>query len=108
VTAWVSPLPAGMKAFVTVIRPEIHLAQAASAICERAWKGPGVRVFAWPCGTLAVVAVGSRGDVLLLHHCVDRLLATYARQGVFGTGPLGPGPMYVDVMGQLRAARAAA
>jgi hypothetical protein len=79
-----------------------QVAIIATYICERGWRGTGVRVFAWPCGTLVVVRVGSGPDEVLLKQCIDQLLATYARHG-----DRDPGPIYLDVLRELREARAA-
>ena len=80
-------------------RPRVHSAsrpihRVASDIAESAWAGKGVRVFAWPCGTVAVVRVGSSADELLTRTIPDRLLATWTRGARFG-----------DVLSELRAAR---
>jgi hypothetical protein len=107
-TRWVSPVPAGVGAKARVFRPGRDVRQVADVICERAWKGPGVRVFRWPCGTVAVVRVGSYGDDVLLRECEPHLLVTYARHGLFGAGALGDGPMLVDVLHDLNWARATA
>lgn len=107
-TAWVSPLPSRMARMgVKLFRPTHDLRKLAEAICDRAWKGRGVRVFGWPGGTVAVVTVASDGDALMLVECVERLLATYARHGLSGVGGLGEGPKLADVMDDLAAARMA-
>jgi hypothetical protein len=91
------PRGAGMRVF----RGK-QLALIADYICERGWRGRGVRVFAWPCGTLVVVNVGSGPDEALLKQCIQQLLGTYARHG-----DRDPGPIYLDVLRELREARAA-
>jgi hypothetical protein len=103
----VSPLPDGVTHAVKVFRPRHDVRRVAELICERAWKGLGVRVFRWPCGTLAVVTVGSLGDGVLLRECTDQLLVTYARHGLLGGGVPGDGPRWVDVLHDLNWARAA-
>lgn len=72
----------------------------ASAICDDAWKGKGVRVFRWPCGTVASVAVGHRADIVLLRDALPNLFATYARDRA------GMGPRLIDVIHALNWARA--
>lgn len=104
--AWVSPLPDGVTKAVRVFRPTSDTRQAAAVICDRAWKGLGVRVFRWPCGTLAVATLGTWVDKRLLQECEEQLLVTYARHGVLGNGELGNGPMLVDVLHDLNWAKA--
>jgi hypothetical protein len=80
-------------------RPRVHaptrpVHRVASDIAEAAWAGKGVRVFAWPCGTVAVVRVGSAADELLTRLIPAQLLATWTRGARFG-----------DVLAELQAAR---
>lgn len=108
-TAWVSPLPQRVtRSGVKVFRPTYDVRKMADLICVRAWKGQGVRVFGWSCGTLAIVTVASVADGVMLDECFDQLLVTYARHGIFGDGGLGAGPKLVDVLHDLNWARAAA
>jgi hypothetical protein len=100
--AWVSPVPAGIGSAARVFRPGVDVRVVANTICERGWKGTGVRVFRWPCGTVSVVTVGARGDVLLLRESLPQLFATYVRDAN------GVGPKLVDVIHALNWARAAA
>lgn len=90
---------------VQVFAPRADVRRVAGLVCERAWRGQGVRVWRWPCGTVAVVDVGTRADRKLLTDCVDALLVTYARHGVFACGVLGDGPSLADVMRELHWAR---
>jgi hypothetical protein len=106
VTAWVSPLPDGLRMSVQVYRPGHDVRRLAGVIVERAWRRQGVRVYRWPCGTVAVVLVGSRADAVLLTECVDHLLVTYARHDLLGKP--GPGPLLVDVLHDLNWAKATA
>ena len=78
----------------------------AGIIVELAWCRQGVRVYRWPCGTVAVVRVGSHADAVLLGECIDRLLVTYARHNLLGRA--GAGPQLVDVLHDLNWARATA
>lgn len=105
-TAWVSPLPDGLHRHVQVYRPGHDVRRLAGIIVERAWCRQGVRVYRWPCGTVAVVRVGSRSDAVMLGECVDHLLVTYARHDLLGKP--GNGPTLVDVMHDLNWARATA
>lgn len=75
----------------------------AGVIAERAWQRQGVRLFQWPCGTVAVTWVGSRADATLLASCIDQLLVTFARHDLFGRAD--SGPTQVDVMRELSHAR---
>lgn len=103
-TAWVSPLPDGLHMSVQVYRPGHDVRRLAGMIVERAWRRQGVRVYRWPCGTVAVVLVGSRADAVMLGECLDHLLVTYARHDLLGNP--GRGPTLKDVLDQLNWARA--
>lgn len=103
-TAWVSPLPDGLRTSVHVYRPGHDVRRLAGFIVERAWVRQGVRVYRWPCGTVAVVLVGSHADAVLLGECLDHLLVTYARHDLLGKP--GAGPLLVDVLHDLNWARA--
>lgn len=106
--ASVSPFPVGLsRARVMVFAPGTDVRRVAGMVCERAWRGQGVRVWRWPCGSVAVADVGSRADGQLLTQCIDALLATYAQHGVFGYGVVGAGPQLVEVLQDLNWARAA-
>lgn len=83
---WVSPVPAGVGAAARVFRPGTDIRVVANTICERGWKAPGVRVFRWACGTVAVVTVGQRGDLVLMRESLPYLFGTYACD-VRGVGP---------------------
>jgi len=102
VTAWVSPVPAGVGNVgpaLCVFRPGTDLRRVAGAICERAWRRGGVRVYLWPCGTIAVARCAQRSDEVLLRDCLAQLFATYARDGQ------GRGPLVRDVLQTLQWAR---
>lgn len=73
----------------------IHI--LAGELAEAAWRGKGVRVFAWPCGTVAWAQVGTSGDQLLLRRALPWLIGTWARGATYGA-----------VLADLRAARAPA
>lgn len=98
----IEPLPIAMTSAVRLFRRSRDCTEIASHICERGWRGQGVRVFAWPCGTVAVVTCNSGADEALVVRCASQLVATYARNG-----ELSPGPLFMDVLRQLRKARAA-
>lgn len=98
-TEWASPVPRGIGCQTRVFRPGRDVRVVADVICTRAWKGPGVRVFRWPCGTVAVVRVGSYGDEVLLRECLMHLLVTYAHRSDLGS--LGQGPKLVDIVHDL-------
>jgi len=72
----------------------------ANAICERGWRGAGVRVFRWHCGTIAIVTVAQRGDAVLMRDSEAALFATYACDA------RGVGPKLVDVIHALNWAAA--
>lgn len=92
---WVSPLPRDVAGKVRTFAPGTDMRQAASAIVERAWVGRGVRVWRWPCGTVAVSTRHSVMDLLMLRHCTEQLLGTW-----------GKGAMEADVLADLQWARA--
>jgi hypothetical protein len=60
-------------------------------IVDRAWIKGGVRVWHWPCGTVALSTVNSRMDRMLLQQCIDQLVGTW-----------GKGALAADVMDTLR------
>lgn len=106
-TAWESLLPDGLgKAGVQLFDAGVDPRRIAGVVCERAWKGDGVRVYRWPCGALAVVNVGSRPDAKLLADCIDMLLVTYARHRLLGSEARLRGPSLTDVLRDLQWARA--
>lgn len=105
---WRSPLPGSVTGAVRVIRPTSNLCAVAGVICDGAWRGKGVRVFRWPCGTLVIAVVGSPADQQLLRFCLDRLLGTYARHGLLSDDVVALGPSITDVVHDLRWARAKA
>lgn len=78
------------------------LRQVAGVICDRAWRGLGVRAYRWPDGVVLVVSTDSRGDQLLLRDAQRLLLGTYCRQGALSGGAVGPGPALYDVLDQLQ------
>lgn len=88
-------------------RPGFPARAVAERICNWAWKGKGVRVYRWPCGTLAVAKVGTPADDKLLSQCIAMLVATYARHGLDRVGKLGDGPMLDEVIEELCAGQAA-
>ncbi len=98
--AWESPVPGGVGAKTRTFRPCVDIRVVASLICERGWQGPGVRVFRWPCGTVSVVTVGARGDLVLMRESLPHLFGTYTRDAH------GIGPKLVDVIHALNWARA--
>lgn len=100
-----SPLPYGVGRVgraIRVFRPESDIRRVAEWICDQSWKGHGVHVFRWPCGTVAVVAIGSFSDGVLLRKCMDQLLGSYARHATSRLGPT-----RADVLHDLNLARAA-
>lgn len=92
---WRSPVPAckGIKA--KVFAPGRPAEQVAMTICDQAYIGRGVRVFRWPCGTLALVRVGTPSDERLLSMCAAALCATYAVGARCK-------PLYADVLDDVR------
>ncbi|HET6807209.1 MAG TPA: hypothetical protein VFH59_17370 [Frateuria sp.] len=62
-----------------MFRPGTEAEHVAGVIAERAWKGRGVHVYRWPCGTVAVVGVGCAGDIILQRKCLGYLFGTWAR-----------------------------
>ena len=99
-------LPARARKLGRVFTADMSVAAAAAHVCERGWKGPGVRVWAWPNGTLVVCRVGSPGDAMLLRMSMAQLFATYARHGVDRRLGGGEGPKLPDVVDELAWARA--
>jgi hypothetical protein len=88
-------VPEGVGPQTRVFRPGADVRLVAGVICERAWK-VGVRVFRWPCGTVAVAIINGRGDVALLRDALPQLIGTYARDG------RGVGPKVLDVIQALQ------
>lgn len=82
--------------------PGADLRRVASVICERAWRGLGVRVYRWPDGMVVLVSTDSRGDQLLMRHALDALLGTYCRAGALSGRVTGEGPQLFEVLDQLR------
>jgi len=105
---WVPPVLAGLVAPGRIFGPRRDVREVAGVLCDLAWKGAGVRVFRWPCGTMAAIRVGSRADDVLLSECEQYLFVTYARLHVPGTDKRGDGPTLVDVLHDLHWARATA
>jgi len=76
--AWKSPVPAGIGRGARVFRPGRLEVEVADFVVERASLGTGVRVYRWPCGTVAIVTRDGREDLLLDASCALHLLGTYA------------------------------
>lgn len=106
---WVSPLPPGVTTRgLRVYRPCRVTRVVAERICDWGWKGKGVHVFRWPCGTVAVTRAGTPADECLLRECEARLLATYARHDLHrgaaaraARGDINIGPALEDVLEDL-------
>lgn len=96
------PVPRGLGRDALVFRPGQDVRRVAWAICERAWKGRGVVVFRWPCGTVVVAPRKSVAEARLLGKHADLHLATYALDAHRR------GPQMVDVVGDLNWVGAAA
>ena len=96
-----APLPIPMTRAMRVFRTTRNCHEIASYICDRGWRGDGVRVFAWPCGTVAVVARNSGADEAMMVRCPANLVATYACNG-----ELSAGPIFMRVLHELRLVRA--
>lgn len=88
-------MPRGVGSQVRVFRPGAEAEHVAGVIAERAWRGRGVHVYRWTCGTVAVVGVGCAGDVLMQRKCLAELFGTWGR-----------GAVCTDVLEQLEWARA--
>jgi len=80
---WMSPVPKRMGGQVRVWRPGRSLHAIADIVSTRAWTGRGVRVFHWPDGTWAIVAVDTTADIRMVRECAAFLFATYARGALF-------------------------
>lgn len=93
---WASPVPRGLGPSVRVFRPGHDVQQVAWALCLQAWRGNGIRLFRWPCGTLALVAVGAHMESRMLARCAPQLFATYVQ------------PQMLDVVRDLKWAKARA
>lgn len=75
-----------------------HVRRIAAAIADAAWrKGPGVRAWVWPCGTVLMTRVDSDADRYLLNRYAQHLAGTW-REGAIET----------RIMRDLQAARGAA
>lgn len=85
---------------VQVFAPSADVRRIAGIIAERAWVGRGVRIYAWLDGTFVATVIGSHADAVMLTMYADHLVATYARHAN------GRGPLFVDVLDQLRTTRA--
>lgn len=60
-----------------------HIRRIAAVIAEAAWrKGPGVRAWVWPCGTVMMTAVGSDADRYLLKRFTQYLAGTWAHGAI--------------------------
>lgn len=80
-TAWINPVPRRRRKGVLIYRPDVPATTIAEAVCTRAYRGKGVRVYAWPCGTVAVVPVDVDADRYLAEVAGQWMLATYAGKG---------------------------
>jgi len=80
---WKSPVPAGVGRTVKVLRPGYSLEEIAAAILDRASVGFGVRVYRWPCGTVAIAPRDGEADGKLDARCQERLFGTYAQGTTF-------------------------
>lgn len=96
---WKSPITGVVISRGRVFRPGHDVRRIAWLICEQAWKGLGVRVFCWPCGTVAVIPVDSAADARLERMHCGNLFATYCRDASRH------GPQMVDVIHDLNWAR---
>lgn len=105
---WRSPVPVDARNSVHAYRPNADVWRVAADICERAWRGKGVRVYFWPCGTIANVLIGTDAERVLEQLCLPMLFATYARTTADGRPLHGAGPMLDDVVRELKWARARA
>lgn len=101
---WANPVPRGARRDVRVYRAAESVELVADAVCLGGWRGQGVRVYAWPCGTLAVVTVGTGADTQLAAQCADRHVGTYARARLHGRCV---GPLRAHVLEDLAWARSA-
>jgi hypothetical protein len=79
VDSWVSPVPARCGRKVRIFRPSVCLRSVAATVAEQAWRGLGVRVFHWPCGTWAICPIGTIGEQRLMHECIKRHVGTYGK-----------------------------
>lgn len=92
---WVSPLPAKFNdGAYHVWKPGTSLNVIANKLIDRAWRGRGVRLYWWPCGTAVLATIGSG---------LDRELLAKERPALYGT--YAHGALLVDVMADLRDAR---
>lgn len=76
---WKSPVPSGIGHGARIYRPGNNQVKIADVIAERACVGFGVRVYRWPCGTVAIVTRDGPEDALLAAKCSEHLLGTYAK-----------------------------
>jgi hypothetical protein len=90
-------VPAWAYRDVKVYAPYFPLARLANIAAERAWSHQGVRIYLWPCGHAAVVAVNTAADTKLLRECFAQLVGTWAKGARLG-----------DVLADLKWARATA
>lgn len=99
---WVNPVRKTLRSGVKIFKPTDDVQRIVTVICDLGWKGQGVHVFLWRCGTVVVVRAGSASDAPM-HKAYSRAhFATYARAANGG-----PGPLRKDVIDDLRWAMSA-
>jgi hypothetical protein len=91
-------LPVGVCASACIGGGGSSLPRLAGVITDRAWRGPGVRLYVMPCRSIVVVWVQSHADKLMLKHCSPYLRGTWARD------KRGRGPTLLTVLIELRSA----
>ena len=91
-------LPVGVFASACIGGGGSSLTRLAGVITDRAWRGPGVRLYVMPCRSIVVVWVQSHSDKLMLKHCSPYLRGTWARD------KRGRGPTLLTVLIELRSA----
>lgn len=82
-TLWKSPVPPGVGRTVKVLRPSRSEEHVIDAILDRASVGFGVRVYRWPCGTVAIAPRDGEADVVLDAKCQEHLFGTYAKGSTY-------------------------
>lgn len=75
-------------------KPNAAINDIANNILDRAWRGRGVRLFWWPCGSCIIATVGSKLERDLMSKALPALHGTYCH-----------GAMRTHVLADLRAAR---
>jgi hypothetical protein len=76
----VSLPPRRLGSAAKIFPAHFHVRRIAADVADAAWrKGPGVRAWVWPCGTVMMSWVETDADRYLLRHHAAHLVGTWAR-----------------------------